>query len=213
MKFAAQRNPRVIGGHYLHDLTTIDGASSFLGMDPRRDLTEDFRTATLRRNPDVSQSLPSHLRKQLKERDDYIAITKEIGDLNIQIETAAACGKDCDQYKAKRVAAYKKRAKLEKDELITYQMSAKRVHPAQREGHQTDRRRTHFDRIRHMVPERDRLARTLFQRVSLRSPEGISAMRDLIALRTNDSRIAYQEVLRPTGSRCPVDSCRREMES
>ena len=43
-----------------------------------------------------------------------------------------------------------------------------------------------------MMPERKRLARTLFLRVPLRSPEGISAMRDLIALRTNDSRIAYQ---------------------
>jgi hypothetical protein len=33
-----------------------------------------------------------------------------------------------------------------------------------------------FDRIRYMMPERDRLARILFLRVQLRSPEGRSAM-------------------------------------
>lgn len=63
-----------------------------------------------------------------------------------------------------------------------------------------------------MVPERDRLARTLPLAVPLRSPEGISALQDLIALRTNDSRVAYQEALRPIGGRCPVPTCGQEIK-
>ncbi|KAH8598543.1 hypothetical protein B0O99DRAFT_683945 [Bisporella sp. PMI_857] len=63
-----------------------------------------------------------------------------------------------------------------------------------------------------MVPERDRLARTLPIAVPLRSPEGISALQDLIALRTNDSRVAYQEALRLIGGRCPVPTCGQEIE-
>jgi hypothetical protein len=63
-----------------------------------------------------------------------------------------------------------------------------------------------------MVPERNRLARTLPLAVPLRSPEGISALRDLIALRTNDSRVAYQDVLRPIEGRCPVPTCGLEIK-
>jgi hypothetical protein len=63
-----------------------------------------------------------------------------------------------------------------------------------------------------MQPERDRLARTLSLRVPLRSPEGISALQDLIALRTNDCRVAYQDALRPVDGRCPVPSCDQEIE-
>jgi hypothetical protein len=58
-----------------------------------------------------------------------------------------------------------------------------------------------------MVPERDCLSRTLTLSALLRSEEGISALRDLITLRTNDSRVAYQEVLQPIEGRCPVPTC------
>jgi hypothetical protein len=78
---------------------------------------------------------------------------------------------------------------------------------------QGDWRRSYFNRVvRHMVPERDRLARTLPLTVPLRSPEGISALRDLVALRANDSRVAYQEELRPMGDSCPVPSCNRNIK-
>jgi hypothetical protein len=63
-----------------------------------------------------------------------------------------------------------------------------------------------------MVPERDRLARTLAIAAPLRSAEGISALQDHIALRTNDSRVAYQEVLRPIGGCCPVPTCGQEIK-
>ncbi len=53
----------------------------------------------------------------------------------------------------------------------------------------SDGRRTYSDLIYYTMPERDRLAYTLF--LLMPSPEGISAMRDLIALRTDDSRVVY----------------------
>ncbi|KAI1293100.1 hypothetical protein F5Y03DRAFT_402698 [Xylaria venustula] len=54
------------------------------------------------------------------------------------------------------------------------------------------------------MPERDRLARTLFLPVPLRSPEGRSALRDLVALYQDDGWVAYQPVLRPISGCCPV---------
>ncbi|KAI1371263.1 hypothetical protein F4677DRAFT_435972 [Hypoxylon crocopeplum] len=47
---------------------------------------------------------------------------------------------------------------------------------------------------------------------ALRSPEGISALRDLIAHRKADCRVAYQEVLQHIDGCCPVPSCCQEME-
>ncbi|KAB5515368.1 hypothetical protein GE09DRAFT_1046046 [Coniochaeta sp. 2T2.1] len=220
LKFAAQRNPKVLGNHYLSDLTTVDGTSCFLGMKLRTDLTEDFRTAKMKRNPDIGQSLPSNMREELQQRDEYVAITGEIEKLTDKIKTATD-DKDLTKLKDERTAAYRRRAKLGKEELTNYRSNAKRVHPNQRkhqhkgEGYRGDGRGTHFDRIRHMMPERDRLATSLFQEVPLRSPEGIAVIKDLIALRTQNSRVAYQEILRPVyhGKIARCKTCSTEMES
>jgi hypothetical protein len=86
-------------------------------------------------------------------------------------------------------------------------------YPTDREAHeQSDWHRGHLSRILHMMPERKRLFHTLSLTVPLRSPEGISALRDLITLRTSDYSVAFQDVLRPVDGRCPVPSCRMEME-
>ena len=63
-----------------------------------------------------------------------------------------------------------------------------------------------------MMLERDRLAHTLFQPVSLRSPEGRSALRDLVVLYKDDCRVVYQPVLKLISSCCPVSSCARPIQ-
>ncbi|KAK0628289.1 hypothetical protein B0T17DRAFT_149461 [Bombardia bombarda] len=55
-----------------------------------------------------------------------------------------------------------------------------------------------------MMPERERLSNTLFCVAPLRSPEGISAVKDLISLLKNSCRVAYQPLLRPLRSKCSV---------
>lgn len=166
LKFAAQKNEKVLRGYYLYDLTTVDGPSCFPNLKPRTDLTVDFRTATMRRNPDLKQSLPSSMREELHQRDDYILVSTEIENLASRID-AAEDEEESDQLKVERKAAYKRRRKLEDDKLKKYRKTTKRVHPDRRklqqgEKYRVDLYRTHFDRIRHMTPERDRLARTLF---------------------------------------------------
>ncbi|RYP14043.1 hypothetical protein DL767_010440 [Monosporascus sp. MG133] len=212
-QFAAQRNLKTLVGHYLHSLTTIDGAACFLEMQPRNDLTQDFRTATMKRNPDLRHSLPSKMQAELESRDDYAALTRQIENLSLQIKTAtdqAALTRLRDE----RSRAYKNRAQLEHKEQEKFRQSQKRVPKTEREAHrQSDWQKTHFNRIRHMMPERNRLAQTLSRRAPLRSPDGISVMKDLIALRTGDCRVAYQDVLRPVNGVCPAPDCDIEMKS
>lgn len=171
MKFTAQRNIKTLTGYYLYDLTTVDGAVCYLGLEPRKDLTEDFCSATMMRNPDLLQSLPSKLQEELENRDEYVALSRQIENLILQIGIAdnqAAIGRLKDE----QAKAYKSRAKLERQEREKFRQSQKRVPKAQREAHrQSDWRRTYFDCIRYMIPERDRLARNLSLRVPLCSPE------------------------------------------
>jgi hypothetical protein len=53
MKFAIHRNLKTLVGHYLDDMSNVDGVVVFLGLEPRRDLTKDFRSASIKRNLDL----------------------------------------------------------------------------------------------------------------------------------------------------------------
>jgi len=208
MKFAGHRNSKTLVGHYLGDMSNVDGAAAFLNLEPRRDLTEDFRSASMKRDPNLRHSLPTKNREELKQRWDYINLSEQIEDLSGQV-TAATTEEACKELTARRHYLYKQRQKLIDEELANYHRTQQRVHTTQCEvDDQGEWHRSYFERVvRHMVPERDRLARTLPLAVPLRSPEGISALRDLIALLKNDSRVAYQEVLRPIEGCCPVPNC------
>jgi hypothetical protein len=49
-----------------------------------------------------------------------------------------------------------------------------------------------FDRVRFMMPERDRLARNLFQVATLRDPLGLSVLRDMMALYRQSSEVEFR---------------------
>ncbi|KAK3361657.1 hypothetical protein B0T24DRAFT_538692 [Lasiosphaeria ovina] len=210
LKFAGQRNPKVLLNHYLDDMCTVDGAAIFLGTKPRDDLTQDFRSATMKRSAQLPQTLPSEVKRELESRPEYVQIMDELHRLEPQIELALD-KETADCLKDRRSRLREKRRKLEHTALKEHQKSRVRAYPTNPKEHeQRDWRKGHFDRIRHLKPELDRLSYTLSLRVPLQSPQGISALRDLIALRRNDCRVAYQEVLRPVNGHCP--SCRLEME-
>jgi len=193
-------------------MNTIDGAASYLGMDIDHNLTEDFRSATMKWNIDVPLELPAKEQAELEQQEEYISLTQLIESLTLRIEDGDTTEAH-ELYKAQRAQAYAKQRKLEKIKLRDYQKNLPMEYPTEREAHeQSNWRRNHLSRILHMMPERQRLLSTMSLRVPLRSPGGISTLRDLIALRTSDCRVAYQAVLRPKDGRCPVPSCRIEME-
>jgi hypothetical protein len=82
MKFAAHRNSKTLVGHYLDDMSNVDGAAVFLGLEPQRDLTEDFRSASMRRNPDLQHSLPAKHLDELKQRRDFTDLGEQIDKLS-----------------------------------------------------------------------------------------------------------------------------------
>lgn len=66
--------------------------------------------------------------------------------------------------------------------------------------------------FRGLMPERDRLASSLFQPVALRSIEGRRALQDLIAPCKQDSQVVYRPALQPRDGRCPSPECSIEMK-
>jgi hypothetical protein len=110
MKFAAHRNSKTLVGHYLDDMSNVDGAATFLGLEPRRDLTEDFRSASMRRNPDLRHSLPTKNLDELKHRQDFPSLCEQIENLSVQI-TANITEEARKELKAQRRHVYDRRQK------------------------------------------------------------------------------------------------------
>lgn len=197
---------------YLGSVSTVDGAGSYLGMELRTDLAEDFRSASVGRNPDLRFSLPAKEAEELRKSPTYLSLTKKINNINLEIETSTS-PKAQTELELRRKVAYKERRLLENNKLKEFQASQKVVYETDRKDYeQSDWRHNHFSRISHMLPEeRVRLASTLQMRAWPRSPEWISALRDLISLRSNDYSVAYQKELRPIQGRCPVAACRNDL--
>lgn len=208
MKFAGHRSSKTLVGHYLSNISNVDGAAAFLGLDSRRDITEDFRSASMARNPGLQHSLPAKLSESLKQRDDYMQICEEIYGLPSCIK-AAHKAQERQVLEGRQKKMYAELRKLREEELEKYKRSQKTVYNTESVAHdEGDWRRSYFDRVvRHMVPERDRLAETLTQAVALRSQAGLSALSDLVSLLRDDSSVAYQEALRPKEDRCLVAKC------
>ncbi|KAJ4193061.1 hypothetical protein NW767_010345 [Fusarium falciforme] len=212
LRFASQNNTNVLVNKYLGSISTIDGAGSYLGMELRSDLAEDFRSASVGRNPDLRFSLPARQADELRKSPEYLSLTKKIYEINAEIETTTSPEVQA-QLELQRKAAYKERWLLENKSLKEFQANQKVVYETDQEEHeQSDWRHNHFNRISHMLPEeRVRLAGALQVKAWPRSPEWVSALRDLISLRSNDYSVLYQQELRPVHGRCPVASCQKDI--
>ncbi len=82
------RNSKTLVGYYLDDMSNVDSAAVFLGLEPWWDLTEDFHSASIRRNPDLWHSLPAKCLDELRQRCDFTDLGEQIENLSAQITAA-----------------------------------------------------------------------------------------------------------------------------
>ena len=64
-----------------------------------------------------------------------------------------------------------------------------------------------FPLIRHLMPERDRIANTLFVTKDLQSKEGQAVLRDIYSLCNDDNQVAYRPDEQPVDGVCPCNNC------
>lgn len=212
MKFAAHTSQSTLRRDYLSSITVVDGLASFLKLPLRSDQAEDFRSMTVRRNPNLLLSLPAKEAEELQQRSDWVAIEMKLRDLSQQIDRAAdMAAKKTLQLERKQLMERKRF--LENEELRRLRRNQDRIHP---EKHQTsfhrDQHRSKFNRIRHMLPERDALSRSLFCVAPIRSDVGVQTLKCLVTLLKDHDRVAYQPSLRPQGSHCQGLNCKIPLE-
>ena len=212
MKFAGHLNPSTFPAFYMAPLSTVDGQGSFLGQRLRRDFIEDFRGMALSRNSQLWQSLPAKLQYDLECRPDFMALDKEIAAISERIKLVGH-EDNCQDLRARRRDLYVQRRGLTLAELKASQKGQPRrlTAVATTDAPVEDYHRIFFTRVRRLIPERDRLATSLFLPITLRSAEGRAAVQDLVALCAQDRQVAYHPSLRPHTDRCPLPTCATEL--
>jgi hypothetical protein len=130
MKFAGHRNSKTLVGHYLDNMSNVDSAAAFLTLKPRQDLTEDFCSASIKRDPNLRHSLPTKNQEELKQRWDYINLLEQIKDLSGQV-MAATTEEACKELTARQHYLYKQQQKLINKELANYYRTKQWVHTTQ----------------------------------------------------------------------------------
>ncbi len=117
LKFADQQNSAVLRRHYLGAMNTIDDAASYLGMDVRHDLTEDFRSATMRWNTDLPLGLSVKEQAELGLQEEYVALTRGTASLTLKVEEGGTTEEARERLKVQRNQSYAQRRRLVKNKL------------------------------------------------------------------------------------------------
>jgi hypothetical protein len=195
-KHAGQKGSDTFRDHYLPNLTA-DGQASYFGTEVRPLVNDLFLSLTLPRNPQLDQSLPAEKKHEFENSQDCIDLDKEMASL---------IGKtDPDSIKDRR-NLYERRRKLEGKALRKWQrVQPNTLEPGQvenpaLEGHH----RTIFRRTRFLMPERNRLASSLLEVAPLRSPIGLAALRDLVALYLRETEAEVRPGLEPEKCSCSI---------
>lgn len=168
---------------------------------------------SLRRQPQLWQSLPAKEQYDLEQRPDFVAIGDEIQSLTEEIGRTDAEERK-RELRACRQELYERRQQLTIAELNklrksrSHTVGSRTPHPCEME----DFHRTYFARVRHLLDERNFLADALFLPAVIRSDKGIEIVKKLVSLCQRDCQLAYHPSMRPEDDRCPISSCSMPMD-
>jgi hypothetical protein len=186
MGSGGHKNPRTYHQFYRPKNVGANSQDAYFGDDSgmRTIVSDYFHSLTLRRNPDLWQTLPAERQHELEERPEWAALERELEALSLVPQDSVVKNRRRELNKQKRKLIDCELAKCRKSQPNKLLSQAER-----REIESTGYHRTLFQRIRPFMPERDRLAKTLLDVAPLRSDKGRAALRDMIALLQQDTEI------------------------
>lgn len=189
MRQGGHQDPGTFRRYYQPSNGGVDGQGTFLGKERREVVSDVFRELSIPYNPNLSQRLPAHKKYYLERGEEYVAVEKEIASLT---------GHQDSESKNQLKTFQRTKRNLFNNALRMWQTQQSYNPNDQQEYHQAL-----FDRVRFMMPERDRLARDLFQVARLRDPLGLSVLRDLMALYRQGSEVEFRPGLERDKCCCP----------
>ena len=203
MKHAGQKDPNTYNNHYQPNNSGTDGQGSYFGLEVRSIVNDLFRGLTVARNPQLWQSLPAEKQEEFENSPEFVAIEKELADMQGQ--------RDSDSASRRRKLYAKKRTLTEKELRKCQKAQQYRPGTNSKDNGPPCYHRSIFDRVRFLMPERDRLASALFETTTLRSPTGLSALQDMIALCEKDAEVELRPGLAPERCCCSNSARQRKL--
>ncbi|RYP53371.1 hypothetical protein DL768_001616 [Monosporascus sp. mg162] len=187
MVYAGHTDPNTLPMHYL-PRNGADGQAAYHGRERRALVLDLFRGLTIPRNPRLWQCLPAKKQYECESCPEMMRINQEL--LKWQ-------GKTDNKSLIERKKLYAEKRQLVTRKLRNWQKNQPIKHDDPPGYH-----RAIFDRVRFLMPERDRLAQNLFEIDKLRSPAGLAVLRDMLALYQKRRNVEYRPGLEPDKCRC-----------
>ncbi|RSL79978.1 hypothetical protein CEP52_017454 [Fusarium oligoseptatum] len=191
MVYAGHTDPNTLAMHYL-PRNGADGQAAYHGQERRTLVLDLFRSLTIPRNPRLWQCLPA---KQQYDCDT----SPEMMHINLQILTLRGTTNKKSQEQRKKLYA-------EKRELIAKRLRRWQKTQPVKHDDSPGYHRAIFDRVRFLMPERDRLAQNLFLIDKLRSSAGLAVLHDMLALYHKRRNVEYRPGLEPDKCHCRKDN-------
>lgn len=177
MKYASHSDPNTLPKHYMPQ-NCADGQAAYHGRPRRMLVLDHFRTLTIPRNPNLWQCLPAKRQHEFARKEDVVQITYKL---------ATNRGRPGTEWQNERKELY-----LKKRALHTAEIRIWRKNQPIRHSDPPGYYRATFDRVRFMMPERDRLAQNMFEIGTLRSSLGLSVLKDMIVLYRKSAIVEYR---------------------
>jgi hypothetical protein len=204
MKHGGHTDENTHRDHYAPNNAGTDSQGSYFGDKLRSIVNDRFRSMTLCRNPELWQSLPAEKQHELESSPEFTAIEQEPEALSLDPRDDSAV---TDRRKELRV---EKRKLIAKELRKTRKLQPSRIPFNKGDNYLTGYHKTIFSRVRDLMPERDRLASSLFTVASIRSEEGRAVLHDMIALYQQETKLAVRRDLEPEKCFClPTESKRK----
>ena len=202
----AGHSGRMFEEAYQSNISRIDGYALMHGKDITSNHAKILQSMEFSHQRDAPEKIPAELRAELRLRPEYLEIDRELEELNSRRGQYGTEGK----FRAARYVIYKRKARLDEKTFRKYKDERSDWHKKQCPGP------SKFSILREFMPERNRLADSLFAKVTIRSPTGRQILQDLIHMaECNDysAKAFYRAGEEPVDGRCPFNGCNRSMDS
>ncbi|KAL2041983.1 hypothetical protein N7G274_005171 [Stereocaulon virgatum] len=206
MKHGGHRDERTYCDSYMPNNAGTDLQGGYFDGKLRSIVNDRFRGLTLHRNPELWQALPARKQHELEDTPEFAAIEIEIDVLAPKAKTDPAA-------KERRQTLMADKRKLVAEELSRCQkLQPSKLLASPDDAELMGYHRSQFHRIRRLMPERDRLASNLFLVAPIRSNEGRSVLRDMIALCRQEAEVPFRPGLEPKKCTCLMADHKLELD-
>ncbi|KAL3439835.1 hypothetical protein BJX65DRAFT_291535 [Aspergillus insuetus] len=205
MKHASHTEARTFGRSYAHPVCEVDGPAAYLNIATRHEHIQNRRSMGIHHNPNLWQSLPAKSEFEFEEREDVRRLNEELVRLDSQMLDAVSPDMKKD------IISQRRKLRTEKDKIYLSELKRQReLQSGTQAGSIHEQTLFHFRR--RAMPQRDLLARILPKKATVRSTEGLEAMKALEALCKQSNQVAYRSGLEPLNGECicgkPIESFR-----